>query len=230
MRFVLFTLIAALTTPAAFAQIAGGSDEGFELYGDIGVTHDRRDRGLALSDFDVSPELRFDLSTDSGVFGGLSGSYVDDLLGGDARIRSFVGYAFDADGFTVDASVNLDTFHGDGASRFFPEIEASVSRDFGLLYIRSGLVYAPDGRWFTPDNQSLYSFANLEIPVPTLPELTVIGHVGYDIRDGRADIADWRAGVSYFWRDFELTVEYIDSAQDGPVGNGRVVTGLRLYF
>lgn len=239
----------------AFAQDTGFFDD-FDIGGDIGVTHDVRDRGLSISGFEFSPLARVDISTGGGLIAGVSSSLVDDLVG-DVRVKAYAGYAFDAAGFGIDLSANLDSFYGgdviqlvvDGGlvtfedidSRFFPEVELGVSRDFGLAYFRSSFVWAPEGRWSNDGGNSYYVSTNLEIPVPTLPALTVTTHVGFDILDAPSEFTvdgptvfsdrfDWSAGLSYFWRDFEVTLQYVDSDAVSPFDDARVVAGLRFYF
>lgn len=199
------------------------------LDGYVGVTSDYRDRGLSLSDRDFAAVASVGAFFDNGFYTGVDAGNVDTPNGGDARLEFFAGYSLDTGGYVYDFSVELDSIHGDG-SQYYPEFKASISRDFGLAFTRAGVAYAPDGRWSNPNNQSVYGFADLEIPVPNMPALTIIGHVGRDFRSDIQNLWDWSAGLSAFVGDAELSVSYEKSSFDGRIGSGRVIVGARLYF
>ncbi|GHF20974.1 hypothetical protein GCM10017044_14870 [Kordiimonas sediminis] len=200
----------------------------FDAY--VGVVSDYRDRGLSLSDKDPTIVGSVVGYHDSGFYAGVKGAWIADRRGNDAQAKFFTGYSFDKDAYTYDVFVDVDTIHGDGDSKFYPSVGASVARDFGLLYFRTGLSYSFDGRWFTPENDSLYGFFDLEVPIPNMPEITVLTHVGYDNRVGRSDLMDWGVGLSAFVDQFELTVMYEDSSVNHPLGSGSVMFGIRTYF
>jgi len=224
--------------------------------GDIGFLTDVRDRGLTLSDYDPSPVARLELSADSGAFLGLSGTLLQGETLGDARVKAYLGYGFDIGGFLIDGSVNLDGFFGvpdtvrdvqsmvpdfePEQESFYPELEVGISRDFGLLYFRGAYIWAMEGRWSAPGTNSHYFMLDVDLPVPTVPALTLALHAGYDIIDvprvfvgapgTYSDRFDWSAGLSYFWRDFEVTLSYVDSDAASIFDDSRVIGGLRYYF
>ncbi len=199
------------------------------LDGYVGVTSDYRDRGLSLSDRDFAAVGSIGAFFENGFYTGVDAGTVDTANGGDARLEFFAGYSVDTGSYVYDFSVELDSIHGD-SSQYYPEFKASVSRDFGLAFTRAGLAYAPGGRWANPNNQSFYSFADLEIPVPNMPALTIIGHVGRDFRNDIENLWDWSVGLSAFLGDAELNVSYEKSSFDGRIGSGRIIVGARMYF
>jgi len=219
-------MLAAATTTQSAAQ---DNDGGISLDGYIGLASDFRDRGLSLSDKDPALMGSVGLFSDSGFYGGVTAAIVDDGQGGDTKTEFYAGYQIDKGDYIYDLSFELDSFHGEG-SRFYPEFKATMARDFGLAFIRGGASYAPDGRWSNPDIDSTYIFVDLDVPVPTLPELTVISRFGYDIRAGRSNLWDWGVGLSAFIDDVELSLMYEDSTLDQRIGNGAVILGAKFYF
>jgi uncharacterized protein (TIGR02001 family) len=220
------TLLTAIASNSAFAQ---EEESDWSLDGFVGVATDYRDRGLSVSDRDFTAHGSIGLFHSSGFSGGMDLAGISDGLGSDVRTEFFAGYSMDNGDYVYDFSVELDVFHGD-SSRYYPEFKAAISRDFGLAFIRGGIAFAPDGRWSSPDLDSYYTFADLEIPVPTIPELTLMTHIGYDARDGASDLLDWSVGLSAFVQNFEVTLAFEDSSLDRSISNGQVVLGAKFYF
>jgi len=227
--FIGTSLLGALiTTSGVAAQDAEGSVWSVDGY--VGGATDYRDRGLSLSDRDPVIYGSLGLFHDNGFSAGLDMALINDQFGNDGRTEFFVGYALDRGDYVYNFTVELDGIHGD-SSNYYPEFKASMSRDFGLAFIRGGVAYAPDGRWSSPDLDSFYTYADLEIPVPTIPELTLITHLGYDARsDGASDLWDWSVGVSAFVKSFEISLTLEDSSLDNPISNAQFILGARLYF
>ena len=224
-KLLLGTLAATVFAAPSWAQ----DEKPYSIDGYVGVTSDYRDRGLSLSDRDPTIRASVGLYHDNGFYVGGGLAAISDSAGGDAQANIFAGYNFDSGGFTYDLSVELDSIHGEGSS-YYPEFTGTVSRDFGLAYIRTGITYAPDGRWSAPESDSLYLFTDLEVPVPTMPELTVISRLGYDVRSDRRDLWDYGVGLSAFIENFELSVMYENSSQNGGLGKGAVIGGVKFYF
>lgn len=212
--------------PSAQAQ----SDSKVAVEGYIGAVTDYRDRGLSLSGFDPAITASVGAFHDSGAYFGIDGAaFFDSAVGLDGRARLFAGYSLDRGDYVYDFSVELDSVHGTD-SNFFPELRATVSRDFGLAFTRSGISIAPDGRWSNPTGESYYVFADVEVPVPTFPALTVITHVGHDVRSGGQNLWNWSAGLSAFVGDIELAGRYEKSSINNRIGNGRFLFSLRYFF
>ncbi len=226
---VRITLASCVCVLAAGLPASAQNADGFSIDGYVGGTSDYRDRGLSLSDRGFAAFGSVGVFHDSGFYFGLDAGMADTFNGADGRVEMFTGYSLDAGDYIYDFSFELDSFHGD-SSQFYPEFKASISRDFGLAFVRSGASFAPNGRWINPQNDSFYTFADLEIPVPTLPSLTIISHVGHDFRGGISDLWDWSAGLSAFIGNTELSVVYENSSLDAREGRGRVVFGARWYF
>ncbi|UTW54875.1 TorF family putative porin [Kordiimonas sp. SCSIO 12610] len=201
-----------------------------EITGYVGGVSDYRDRGLSLSDQDPTLVAAVTLNHKSGFYIGTQGALIDDQFDRDTQLEFYAGYKFESNGFEYDVSAELDSFFGGNGDEYFPEFKASIARDFGIAYLKSGLAYAPEGRWNTPGIDSLYWSTNLELPVPTLPALTIISRLGYDIRQNRSDIWDWSAGLSAFVGDVEFSLVYEDSTLDQDIADDALVLGVRLFF
>ncbi len=220
-----------LSGGALYAQDA---DSAFSIEGYVGAVTDFRDRGLSLSDGDVAVMASVGAFHESGFYFGLDAAKIDTANigpgnGGNFRTEFFAGYSLDRGDYVYDLSVEFDSIYGD-TTQYYPEFKASISRDFGIAFTRVGAAYAPGGRWNNPQNQSFYTYADLELPVPTLPALTVVSHVGRDFRSDVGNIWDWSVGLSLFVGDVELSLSYDDASLDQRAGNGEVIFGARFYF
>ncbi len=222
-------IVSAVCSLSLTSGIAAQDASDFSLDGYIGLTTDYRDRGLSLSDRDIAVVGSIGAFHENGFYFGLDAGTVSTANGADGRIEFYTGYSLDKGGFIYDFSVEVDSFHG-SSSQFYPEFKVSASRDFGLAFTRAGVAYAPEGRWINPNNDSFYTFADLEIPVPNLPALTFVSHVGHDFRGGLNDLWDWSVGLSAFVDDVEFSLSYENSSLDRREGSGRVIFGARLFF
>jgi len=230
-KYIAATVISLFGGGAFFTGTAQAQDDdpAWSVEGYVGLYTDYRDRGLALSDFDPTVAGSLGVFHKSGFYGGIDAAIIDDGRGGDTKTEFYLGYSIDKGDYIYDFSVELDGIHGD-TSNYYSEFKASVARDFGIAFIRGGMAYAPEGRWNTPDVDSFYTYADLELPVPTIPELTFISHFGYDARSSRSNLWDWSVGVSAFIETFEVSLTFEDSSLDQNIGNGRFILSTKFYF
>ncbi|WND01604.1 TorF family putative porin [Temperatibacter marinus] len=197
----------------------------------LGLVTDYRENGVSLTSKDPAAIGNLRLTHKSGLYGDIFLASMGDRSGDDVIVDSTLGYSWDGDVYSYSLATSLKSYHGGpDESRFYPEIKASISRDFGIFYVKGGLEYAFDGRWFAQDNNAIYGSIDLELPVPKMPELTVVTHLGYDMIDGYQNGWDWRVGLSAFHKDFELTLMYDDSSLNIPDASGTVSFGLKWYF
>lgn len=218
-------MLAGISVTTVSAQEA---EWDFDAY--VGASSDYRDRGLRLSDGDFSAFGSVAAFHETGFYVGLDAASIKDGFGNDARTEFYAGYTIDAGDYIYDFSVEAEGIHGD-SSEFYPELKASIARDFGIAYIRGGVAYAFEGRWNTPGVDSFYNYLDLELPVPLAPSLTLLTHVGYDIRDGRSNLWDWSVGLSAFVMDnLELSVSYESNSLDQAIGKNGFMFGAKIYF
>jgi len=210
-----------ITAPAAAQQVS--------VSGNIAVMSELVDRGVSLSEGDPSASVALYLDHDSGLYAGLFLARTDDLRGNDIELEGSLGYGADIGAYRLDLSADFDSFHGED-SFGYPEIAARLSRDLGLLYAAIGVSYAPDGRWLVRNEDTVYSFAEAEVPVPHVPWLAVTAHVGYEAVTDATDKADWGAGIAAGYESWELSVGYEDSDSSLDIGGARVIGAIRYYF
>lgn len=229
--FTGFILAAAMavSAPQVFAQ--DSEDPDIMVDGLLSLQTDYRENGISLTGKDIAYIGNLRATHKSGVYADLFLVNMDGRLGDDLLIDGSMGYRWSGDRFDYSVSTSLKTYHGgELQSRYFPEVQATMSRDFGLFYIRGGLEYAFDGRWYAQGKEAIYSSLDVEIPVPTFPELTIISHIGYDAIKDYKNAFDWKIGLSAFYKDFEITLMLDESTADVGNASARVVAGLKWYF
>lgn len=225
-------LIAMTIVPLVWMSESALGQEGerpFSIDGYVGIVTDYRDRGLSLSDRDIAVTGSLGLFHENGFYIGVDAASIDNGFGADVRTELFAGYTVDKGDYIYNVSFELDGIHGNG-SDYYPELKASVARDFGLAFTRFGTAFAPDGRWSAPQSDSLYFYGDVELPVPTMPSLTIVTHLGHDFRSDINNLWDWSVGLSAFVGDVEFTATYDKSSLDQRIGRGRFIVGARLYF
>ena len=63
-----------------------------------------------------------------------------------------------------------------------------------------------------------------------MPALTVLTHLGYDIREDGSDLWDWGVGLSAFVGDLEVSLLYEDTTINNPQGSGTVTFWNAVVF
>jgi len=230
---------ALLLAPSALAQ----DDEGVLFDSDIAVSSNIMERGRAKTTKDYGVSGSFSL-TKGNVYGGV---FVSNIAapGYSGELELFAGVTKPLGGWDLTFSGKLDILRGKdyrlagvpvvSDNKYFPEVKATLARDYGLAYIVAGSSWSMDGRWDTPSD-SVYTFLEAELPIPRMPELTLITHLGQDFRKNNVDAFDWSVGLSVFVKQFEITTSYVRTTH--PLnyiglpnrGKGRFVTGLKVYF
>ncbi|RMD89100.1 MAG: hypothetical protein D6807_04380 [Alphaproteobacteria bacterium] len=211
-----------LSSPPAVAQ-------GWDVSATVRGESDHVDRGLTLSGGDPAATATLYLDHESGLYGSLSLSRIDDRRGNDGRVEGVVGQRFEVGAYVLDLSAAVDGFFGaDGY--LYPEFQARVSRDLGLFYAAAGVAYAPDGRWFLRNRGSVYGWLETEIPLPRIAWLAATAHVGRESLAGTRDRTDWGLGLVASHDRFDVSLAYEDSNSRLRIGRARVVAALSLYF
>ena len=222
MRDLFLAIGLALVAAPSWAQ-------GIDLSGAVVFESDHIDRGLNLSGGDPAVTGRLFVDHESGLYGSVALSRIDDLRGNDGRIEGVFGKTFDIGAYRLDMSAAVDGFFG--ADGFvFPEFQARLSRDLGLFYAAAGMAYAPDGRWFVRKKDSVYGWLEAEVPIPRLAWLAATAHVGRESIAGTRDRTDWGLGLVAGHDWFDLSLAYEDSDARSRLGSARLVAALSLYF
>lgn len=217
---------------AASAAPASAQDALFTLEGDATIKSDYDFRGISRSDKGIVLQGGLDLVHTSGMYIGVFASTLDDAYGHDAEFESHIGYGTSSGAYDLDLRLYWDSLHGNGDTSGYMEIQGAISRDFGLAYVTGGLSFAPDNREFGGGRSAyFFSEAELPLPLPKLPPISLALHVGYENFEGDFDKWDWNAAIFAEVADFELGLGYYDTNLDNFRGaDSRFIFSIRKYF
>lgn len=215
-----------------FSTTAFAQDAVFTLEGDVTVKTDYDFRGISRSDKNFALQGGLDLVHTSGLYLGVFASTIDDALGHDVEFETHIGYGMSSGAYDLDFRLNYDSFHGNGDSSGFVEMQGSVSRDYGLVYLTGGLSLTPDNREFGGGSSFyLFSEAEMPLPLPKLPPMSLAVHMGYEDFENSFSKWDWSAGIFAEVAEFELGLGYYDTNLDNFQGaDARVIFSIRKYF
>lgn len=189
-------------------------------------------RGLSRSGGDVTGQAGLDLVHGSGFYLGSFFSTLGDRQGRDIELEAHLGYGFSSGAYDVDLRMSYDRLQGGGNSRGYVDLQASISRDYGLAYLTGGLAISPDKREIG-DGWSVYAFGEAEFPLPIqkLLPTSIAFHAGYEDFEGSLKKWDWFAALYTEIEGFELGLGYYDTDRgDIADGGARVVFSIGKYF
>jgi uncharacterized protein (TIGR02001 family) len=204
---VLLTSLGANATRASSITTEGG----------LAAVSDYRFRGVSLSD--RKPALQADLtvSHNSGAYGGVFASTIDEYgqdsagKGATVELDYTLGWAFRAAGFDVDVAASAYTYPG-GVDVDYVELPVQASRTAGAWTALAGFAYAPEQHALDRDNR--YLWLGLDYAGDALP-------LDLSARLGREDGAfaerktDWSLSARRTWGRLQASATYVDSDQDG---------------
>ena len=223
--------IAALCLGFCLLPATAGADE-ISLEGEVAFVSDHSFRGISRTQGDPAGQAILDLVHDNGLYAGVFVSYFDDLFGRDIETEFYLGYAGTSGAYDFNFTVAHDSFHGGGSSTGYFEIRGTVSRDFGLAYVSGGLAVSPDNREFG-GGRSVYAFTGAEVPLPfpNLPPMSVDMKIGYEDFAGGFDKWDWSIGYFVDYKGLEWGIQYKDTNLKGfPNAGAKALFTLRKYF
>lgn len=218
--------------PVVAQQSEQSQQSPWVLEGSAGIKTDYVFRGISRSDEDIAVFGGLDFVHDNGAYAGLSISTIEDRLGHDVELEGHAGYGFSTEAYDFDLRVAYDSFHGNGDSGGYFEAQGTISRDYGLAYVTGGLSFTPDDREFG-DGRSIYGFAEAEIPIPLpkFPPMSVAIHLGYEDFENDFDKWDWYAALYTEIKGFELGIGYYDTNLGNFEGaDARVMFSISRYF
>jgi uncharacterized protein (TIGR02001 family) len=204
----------------------------FTFEGDVTLKSDYDFRGISRSDKGLALQGGFDLVHVSGLYLGSFLSTMDDPFGHDVEFESHIGYGVSSGAYDLDFRVAWDSFHGDGDTQGYLEVQGAISRDFGLAYVTGGLSFTPGNREYGL-GRSAYFFSEAEfpLPLPNLPPVSLALHMGYENFEGSFDKWDWNAAIFTEVANFEVGLGYYDTNLDNFRGaDARFIFSIRKYF
>lgn len=227
-------MMGAALLPLVFAAAAPAlaQEAVFTFEGDVTLKSDYDFRGISRSDKGLALQGGFDLVHNSGLYLGAFVSTMDDPFGHDVEFEGHLGYGTSSGAYDLNLRLNWDSFHGNGETSGYLEVQGSISRDYGLAYVTGGLSFTPANREFGL-GRSAYFFgeADMPLPLPKLPPISLALHLGYENFEGSFDKWDWNAALFAEVADFEVGLGYYDTNLDNfRAADARVIFSIRKYF
>lgn len=234
MRTITFVLsgLAALAAgaPAAAAELGAG----FNVNGGATIVSDYRFRGISQTDRRPALQGSFTLSHESGLYGTIWGSSIDDYVynGADQEIDFVAGYRRSFGATTIDVGALYYHYpNSGGIDSDFLEPFASLAHTFGPVTAKATVNYAPSQAALSigaGDEDNLYLGGDLTLAVPATP-VSLAAHVGHSwgpsyltIGDG---YTDWSLGASVTQGPLTAALTYVDTDGVFVTPSGRNASG-----
>jgi len=211
---------------------SGANAGDWKLEGEVAFMSDRIFRGISRSNGGPAATGILDLVHKNGFYTGVFVSNFDDPFGHYVETELYIGYTTSKGAYDFNLALSYDTFHGGGDSTGYLELRGSVSRDFGLAYLTAGFAYTPDNREFG-GGRSIYTYTGAEIPLPfpSLPPMSIDLGVGYEDFAGGFNKWDWSVGLFVDYKGLEWGIRYKDTNLTGVPGSGaKALVTIRKYF
>jgi uncharacterized protein (TIGR02001 family) len=206
----------ACAAPAAAADLGGG----FTASGGATLVSDYRFRGISQTDKRFAVQGTFTLAHESGVYGTVWGSSIDDYVaaGSDQEIDFIAGYRRTFGATTVDAGVLYYYYPGSGgANTDFVEPFVSVAQAFGPVTAKATAAYAPEQSALTigaGKEDNFYLAGDLSVAIPESP-VSLTAHYGHSFGPSYLTIGDeyndWSLGASVAWKAMSFGLSYVDT-------------------
>jgi uncharacterized protein (TIGR02001 family) len=213
---------------------AQSPDGEFSVTGGATLVSDYRYRGISQSDRRLALQGSFTLAHESGVYGSLWSSSIEDYVanGADVEIDFILGYRRTFGGTAIDGGLLYYHYPGSGGidSDFF-EPYLSIAHTFGPVTAKVSANYAPSQSAIATggrDRDNLYLGGDLSASVPGTP-VSLSAHIGHSFGPSYLTIADeytdWSLGASAIWRHVTLGLTYVDTDGAFPTPSGRNASG-----
>lgn len=222
----------AITAPSVSAQ----SNSPFSLSANVALVTDYRFRGLSLSDKDFAMQGGFDASHSSGFYVGTWGSSIEqysnsaqDTGGSELELDLYGGYATTIGNLSTNIGFLAYTYPGATDNTDYYEVYGSVGGSLSALSWTLGANYAFDQDG-TGNQDNIYLYLSTSTPIADTP-WSVSGNIAYEDGAFGNDKWDWLLGLNYSFKQFSLSVNYIDTANSGSgAGDAGVIGMLSASF
>jgi len=233
MRISPVNILLAMLGVGFFSYVPVNAQSKLEVEGDVSFVSDYTHRGLSRSGGGIALQGNLYVFSDNGFSAGVLASSLDkDFFGYEGEVEIYVDYSGTLGAYDYKFSAALDSFHGSGNTTGYGNFKASLARDFGLVYFNAGTSFVPSNREIG-EGSSLYSYLDADIPIPNPngPSLSLGLHLGYESYEGPINKLDWGVGLYLGVLDYELALKYTGSNRDNIKGSGdRVLVSLKRYF
>lgn len=211
--------------PSATAQDSGP----FSLSGSATLTTDYRFRGLSLSNKDTALQGSFSINHESGFYLSTWGSSIESYNGAELELDIYGGYAGQIGNLSTNVGFYAYTYPGATANTDYYEVYGSVGGSLDVVSWTLGANYAFDQDG-TGNQDNIYLYLNTSAPIADTP-FSVAGNIAYEDGAFGTNKWDWLLGLSYSYKRFALSVNYIDTANTGSsVGDAGVIAMLSASF
>lgn len=214
--------IAGITimTPAVSAQ----DSSPFTLSGNAALVTDYRFRGLSLSNKDTALQGGFNINHESGFYLSTWGSSIENFNGSELELDIYGGYATTIGALSTNVGFLAYTYPGATDNTDYYEVYGSVGGSVDIVSWSLGANYAfeQDG---TGDQDNIYLYLSTSTPIGNTP-FSVSGNIAYEDGAFGTDKWDWLLGLNYSFKQFSLSVNYIDTANAGSSAGDAGVIGM----
>lgn len=212
LRFVPLFLALPL---AAAATAVSAQESPWTWSGQATVVSDYRERGYTLSDEKPALQGELTLIHDSGVYGGVWASTIDDYgIGPDGdgarvEVTLYAGWYGTVSGWDVDIGV-WDNRYPDGTDVDYVEFPVQIGRSIGPAAWTLGVIYAPSQTGLG-DEDNTYLWTRVDYAPTTWP-VSVSASVGHEdggfAPDGKID---WKLAAERAIGPATLGLAWVDS-------------------
>lgn len=216
---------AALAAPQATAQ----NNSPFSLSANAALVTDYRFRGLSLSDKDTAFQGGFNANHSSGFYVGTWGSSISQYNGSELELDLFGGYATTIGQISTNIGFLAYTYPGATDNTDYYEVYGSIGGSLSAVSWSLGANYAFDQDG-TGNQDNIYLYLSTSTAIANTP-WSVSGNIAYEDGAFGTDKWDWLLGLNYSFKQFSLSVNYVDTANAGSsTGDAGVVGMLSASF
>lgn len=194
-----------------------------DIAGNVAITTDYRFRGISQTDRDPAVSGGFDVSAANGIYAGTWASNVQ--LGGSLEIDYYAGWRGEV-GEGLAADVGFVYYS-------YPSDNQPVDLDYSELYGKLTMAGFTGALFYSNDyyqENNAFWYVSGDYAMPLGESVTVTAHVGYNVFDEDADLAnflvslpgdnpgdsyvDWSLKLATKYMGVDLSAAYVDSSLD----------------
>ena len=169
----------------------------------------------------------FDVNHDSGFYVGTWGSSIESYAGSEVEMDIYAGYTSEIGGLSTDVGLLAYTYPG-SSDTYYLEVYGSVGATAGMVNWTLGGAYVWD-QANVGSTDNIYLYLNADMPLGDTA-FSLAGHMAYEDGAFGNDKWDWNVGVSYAFKQYSLSLMYVDTNVNTHNGDGGVVAMLSASF
>jgi uncharacterized protein (TIGR02001 family) len=226
-------LIAFAAGMAAASPAAAQEEESdpITISGGATLVSDYRFRGISQTDKRFAVQGTFTVAHESGFYGTVWGSSIDDYVynGADQEIDLILGFKKTFGGTTLDVGALYYYYpNSGGINSDFIEPYVMVSQAFGPVTAKATAAYAPSQAALatpgTTKQDNLYLAGDLSASIPETP-IGLSAHLGHSFGPSYLTIGngytDWSLGATATFKNITFGLSYVDAEGQFITPSGR---------